>query len=197
MNLAARIEQEFTASAEAKRQAAAVLAAPLAAAIEAMVQTLLADGKILACGNGESAADAQRFAAALVNRFDRARPPIAAFGLAADGTTLTALGNDSGFDAVFAKQVAALGRPGDILLALSASGNSPNLVAAVRAAHDHGVRVVALTGKTGGTLAEALGPDDLEIRVPGDRAPRIREIHVLALHCLCDGIDATLIGAEP
>jgi D-sedoheptulose 7-phosphate isomerase len=161
-----------------------------------MTECLLADGKILACGNGGSAADAQHFAAELVGRFERERPELPALSLATDTSLLTAVANDYSYEQVFAKQVRALGARGDILLAISTSGNSPNVAAAVDAAHQREMRVVALTGKGGGRVGELLRGDDVHLCVPHARTMRIQEVHLLAIHCLCDLIDATLLGDE-
>lgn len=193
--LADRVAGHFAASAELKRAAAAELAGPIAQAIESMAAALRAGGKVMACGNGGSAADAQHFAAELVNRFEMERPPLAALALTTDSSTLTSIANDYRFEDVFAKQVHALGRPGDLLLAISTSGNSANVVAAIRAAHEKGIAVVALTGNGGGRIAALLAPADAHICVPHGRTMRIQEVHLLALHCLCDGIDALLFGA--
>ena len=195
--LAERVAAHFAASAELKRAAAAELAAPIAYAIEVMAAALRAGGKVMACGNGGSAADAQHFAAELVNRFERERPPLAGLALTTDGSTLTSVANDYRFEDVFARQLQALGRRGDVLLAVSTSGNSANLLAAVPAAHALGIRVVALTGNGGGKMAPLLDPADVHICVPHGRTMRIQEVHLLALHCLCDGIDALLFGAQP
>lgn len=151
----------------------------------------------MACGNGGSAADAQHFAAELVNRFERERPPLAGLALTTDGSTLTSVANDYRFEDVFARQLQALGRRGDVLLAVSTSGNSANVLAALPAAHALGMRVVALTGNGGGKMAPLLDPADVHICVPHGRTMRIQEVHLLALHCLCDGIDALLFGAQP
>ena len=194
MNLIDRIRCQFADSVAAKQAAMAAMAAPIAAAAEAMTATLRAGGKIMACGNGGSAADAQHFAAELLNRFEMERAPLAAVALTTDTSTLTSIANDYHYDLVFAKQVLALGRPGDVLLAISTSGNSPNVLAAMQAAQSKGVRVVALTGKEGGKMATALKPDDLHLCVPADRTARIQEVHLLVLHCLCDGIDTLLPG---
>ncbi len=194
INLIDRIRCQFADSVAAKQAAMAAMAAPIAAAAEAMTATLRAGGKIMACGNGGSAADAQHFAAELLNRFEMERAPLAAVALTTDTSTLTSIANDYHYDLVFAKQVLALGRPGDVLLAISTSGNSPNVLAAMQAAQSKGVRVVALTGKEGGKMATALKPDDLHLCVPADRTARIQEVHLLVLHCLCDGIDTLLPG---
>ncbi len=196
MNLVSRISEHFIDSAQTKLSSTEVLAAPIADAIEAMVSSLMANGRILACGNGGSAADAQHFAAELVGRYERERPELAAIALTVDTSTLTAIANDYGFEQVFAKQVRALGQPQDLLLAISTSGNSANVVEAVRAAHEREMRVVALTGRGGGRLAEMLAENDIHICVPAERTARIQEVHLLTLHCLCDGIDCMLLGAE-
>jgi D-sedoheptulose 7-phosphate isomerase len=194
MNLQDRIAQQFSDSAETKRHACGIMAGPIAAATEAMTMALKAGGKIMACGNGGSAADSQHFAAELLNRFERERPPLAAIALTTDTSTLTSIANDYHYDQVFAKQVRGLGRSGDVLLAISTSGNSPNVLAAMTAAREQGIRVVALTGKGGGRMAAALSADDIHLCVPADRTARIQEVHLLVLHCLCDGIDALLLG---
>lgn len=193
--LAERIAAHFADSAQLKLAAAAALSGPIAAAVLAMSASLRAGGKVLACGNGGSAADAQHFAAELVNRFERERPPLAAVSLAADSSNLTSIANDYSYDQVFEKQLRALGRKGDVLLAISTSGNSASVVAAVRAARELGVVTVALTGRGGGKTAAALGPGDVHICVPHERTMRIQEVHLLVLHCLCDGIDQQMFGA--
>jgi D-sedoheptulose 7-phosphate isomerase len=195
LDLASRVAAQFAESANLKLAAAQPLAAPIARAIELMVECLRGGGKILACGNGGSAADAQHFAAELVNRFEVERAPLAALALTTDSSTLTSIANDFGFEQVFEKQVRALGRKGDVLLAISTSGASPNVLAAVRAAGELGLRCVALTGR-GGKLAAALSPRDIGIRVPHASVARVQEVHLLALHCLCDGIDSQLFGAK-
>ena len=196
MDLAARMRAHFIASSETKRAAATVLDAPLAAAVEAMTSALMNGGKILACGNGGSAGDAQHFAAELVGRFERERPGLAAIALTTDSSILTAVANDYDFSQVFVKQVQALGQPGDVLLAISTSGNSGNVLAAIEAAQARELRVIALTGKNGGKIAQLLGANDIEIRVPAERTARIQEVHLLAIHCLCDGIDCSLLGED-
>lgn len=194
MSLAQRIQQQFDESVAVKRAALSALSAPIEAAARLMAASLAAGGKVMACGNGGSAADSQHFAAELLNRFEKERAPLAAIALTTDTSTLTSIANDYAYDQVFAKQVAALGRAGDVLLAISTSGNSPNVMAAMQAAHARGVRVVALTGKGGGKMAALLRPDDIHLCVPADRTARIQEVHLLTLHCLCDGIDALILG---
>ena len=194
--LEARISRQFQDSVEAKLKAAAALTGPIAQAVDCMVQSLLASGKILACGNGGSAADAQHFSGELLNRFERERPPLAAIALTTDSSTLTAIGNDYSFEEIFSKQVSALGSPGDVLLAISTSGNSKNVIRAIEAAHERDMRVVAMTGRDGGEIAKMLGAGDINICVPHAKTGRIQEVHLLTLHCLCDGIDFMLMGAE-
>ncbi len=196
MDLIQRITRQFEDSARAKMEALDAMAAPIAGAVEVMTQCLLGNGKILACGNGGSAADAQHFAAELVNRFEMERPPLAAIALTTDTSTLTSIANDYDFVQVFSKQVSALGQPGDVLLAISTSGNSPNVIAAIEAAHERDVRVIALTGKGGGKITGCLRDEDIHLCVPADRTARIQEVHLLTLHCLCDGIDCLLLGVE-
>ncbi len=196
MDLISRINQHFTDSAHLKLQAMGLLAEPLASASERMVECLMKEGKILSCGNGGSAADAQHFAAELLNRFEMERPPLAAMALSTDTSTLTSIANDYDFDDVFSKQVRALGQPDDLLLAISTSGNSPNVMEAIQAAHDRQMDVIALTGKKGGKIAALLGPNDVHICVPADRTARIQEVHLLCLHCMCDAIDCLLLGVE-
>ncbi|MBM3346239.1 MAG: phosphoheptose isomerase, partial [Betaproteobacteria bacterium] len=194
--LKGRVAGHFRASAETKLKSADALSGPIAEAIEAMVKCLVGGGKILACGNGGSAADAQHFSGELLNRFERDRPALAAIALTTDTSTLTAIANDYSYDLVFSKQVTALGHPGDVLFAISTSGNSANVLRAVAAAHERDMRVVALTGKGGGEMARALADDDVHICVPHTQTGRIQEVHLLTLHCLCDGIDYMLLGAE-
>ncbi len=194
MNLAGRILKHFEDSAQTKLQVMDSLAQPIADAAQAMVECLMNDGKILACGNGGSAADAQHFAAELVNRFEIERPGLAAIALTTDSSVLTSIGNDYDFSLVFSKQVRALGMGDDILLAISTSGNSINVVEAMHAAHDRGMRVIALTGREGGTMGEILEANDIHICINTERTARIQEVHLLVLHCLCDGIDHLLLG---
>jgi D-sedoheptulose 7-phosphate isomerase len=192
--LEAQVASHFADSAQLKRDAAKLLSEPIARGIELMAAALRAGGKILACGNGGSAADAQHFAAELVNRFERERPPLASIALTTDSSALTSIANDYSYEQVFAKQLRALGRKGDVLLAISTSGNSGSVVAAMRAARELGVAVVALTGRGGGKMAEHLAPGDVHVCVPHARTMRIQEVHLLVLHCLCDGIDTQLFG---
>jgi D-sedoheptulose 7-phosphate isomerase len=196
MDLISRIGENFSESAHLKLQCMDALATPIAAAAQRMVQCLNEDGKILACGNGGSAADSQHFAAELLNRFERERPALAALALTTDTSTLTSIANDYDFEQVFAKQVHALGQAGDVLLAISTSGNSRNVLAAIGAAHGCGMDVVALTGRNGGRMGEILRPSDTNICVPATSTARIQEVHLLTLHCLCDAIDCLLLGVE-
>ena len=191
-----RIRDHFAASIKLKQEAVDPLSPAIARAASLMTECLFSDGKILSCGNGGSASDAQHFSAELVGRFERERPELPAISLSTDTSLLTAVANDYAFEQVFAKQVRALGAKGDVLLAISTSGNSPNIVAAIGAAHEREMRVVALTGKGGGRAGELLVPEDVHVCVPHDRTMRIQEVHLLIIHCLCDAIDATLLGDE-
>ena len=188
-----RVAEHFAQSIEAKQQAAEVLSAPTAQAAEIMLQCLMNDGKILACGNGGSAADAQHFAAEMTGRFEKERMELAAVALTTDTSALTAIGNDYGFDHVFSKQVRALGRPGDVLIGISTSGNSANIITAIEAAHDRDMHIVALTGRDGGKIAAMLKDDDILLNVPHPRTARIQEVHILLIHALCDCIDTMLL----
>ncbi|HZI84494.1 MAG TPA: phosphoheptose isomerase [Casimicrobiaceae bacterium] len=196
MDVARRIRAHFSDSAELKLAAAEIMAPHIARAAALMTDCLLADGKILACGNGGSAADAQHFAAEMVGRFERERPELPAISLSTDTSILTAIANDYDYAQVFAKQVRALGDSGDVLLAISTSGNSANVVAAADTARERGMRIVALTGKGGGRIGELLSAEDVHLCVPHDVTARIQEVHLLTIHCLCDAIDASLLGDE-
>jgi len=196
MDLISRIGENFSESAHLKLQVMDALARPLAAAAERMVQCLNQDGKILACGNGGSAADAQHFSSELLNRFEKERPALAAIALTTDTSTLTAIANDYDYEQVFSRQLRALGGAKDLLVAISTSGNSRNIVAAIEAAHECQMGVVALTGRDGGKIAEILRPLDIHICVPASSTARIQEVHLLSLHCLCDAIDCLLLGVD-
>ncbi|TAJ23079.1 MAG: phosphoheptose isomerase [Rugosibacter sp.] len=194
MPLLQRIQQQFHDSVQAKQQALDTMAAPIERAVRLMRQCLQSGGKVMACGNGGSAADSQHFAAELLNRFEKERAPLAAIALTTDTSTLTSIANDYRYEDVFAKQIQALGKKGDVLLAISTSGNSPNVIEAIHVAHALGVRVVALTGRNGGKINALLSPDDIHLCVPVERTARIQEVHLLTIHCLCDGIDALILG---
>ena len=193
-SLEAQVASHFADSARLKLDAAKLLSAPIARGIGLMAAALRAGGKVLACGNGGSAADAQHFAAELVNRFERERAPLAGLALTTDSSALTSIANDYSYEQVFEKQLRALGRKGDVLLAISTSGNSGSVVAAMRAARELGLRIVALTGNGGGRMAAELAAEDVHVCVPHKRTMRIQEVHLLVLHCLCDGIDSQLFG---
>ncbi len=190
-----RVTKQFQDSIAAKQAALGTLVPPILAAGRLMAESLSHEGKIMSCGNGGSAADAQHFSAELLNRYERERPGIAGIALTTDTSTLTSISNDYEYNEIFSKQVRALGRKGDVLLAISTSGNSPNVMRAIDAAHEKGIKVVALTGKDGGKMAAQLKDGDVEIRVPAKVTARIQEVHLLALHCLCDLIDEQLFPA--
>jgi D-sedoheptulose 7-phosphate isomerase len=194
--LQSRVAEQFAESANLKLSASQPLSAPIVRAGVLLAEALRKGGKVLACGNGGSAADSQHFAAELINRFEMERAPLAALALTTDTSNLTSIANDYAYEQVFAKQLKALGRRGDALLALSTSGNSANVLEAIRTAHDLGVRVIGLTGNGGGKMAALLGADDVHICVPHKRTARIQEVHLLVLHCLCDAIDYQLFGAK-
>jgi D-sedoheptulose 7-phosphate isomerase len=189
-----RIKQHFQASAELKLQSMEALSPLIAEAALLISRQLLAERKVLSCGNGGSAGDAQHFSSVMLNRFERERPGLPAMALTTDTSTLTSIANDYHYDEVFAKQVRALGQAGDVLLAISTSGNSANVVQAITAAHERGMHVVALTGKDGGAMGQLTRGEDVEIRVPSDSTARTQEVHLLAIHCLCDLIDSQLFG---
>jgi D-sedoheptulose 7-phosphate isomerase len=191
-----RVKQLFKASLETKQKSSEVLPERIAQAADLIVKSLLSEGKILSCGNGGSAGDSQHFSSELLNRFERERPPLPAIALTTDTSTLTSIANDYSYNEVFSKQVRALGRKGDILLAISTSGNSRNVIEAIKTAHQRGMHVVALTGREGGAMREALQPSDVEVCVPSQITARIQEVHLLVIHCLCDLIDSQLFGGE-
>ncbi|MCS0585001.1 phosphoheptose isomerase [Massilia pinisoli] len=191
-----RILAHFQESAELKLKSATLLAQPISQAIELMFNALSNGNKVLACGNGGSAGDAQHFAAELVGRFERERFPLPGIALTTDTSIITAVGNDYSFNEIFSKQVQAFGQAGDILLAISTSGNSANVVAAVEAALEREMRVVAMTGKDGGKLGQMLTDADVHINVPHSRTARIQEVHLVAIHSICDGLDVALFGEE-
>ena len=191
-----RILAHFHESAELKIQSATVLAPHIAQAIDMMFAALSNGNKILVCGNGGSAADAQHFAAELVGRFERERFPLPAMALTTDTSILTAVANDYSYREIFSKQVQAFGQAGDILLAFSTSGNSANVMAAIEAALEREMRVVAMTGKGGGAIGKMLTDADVHICVPADRTARIQEVHLVSIHCICDGIDVALFGED-
>ena len=196
MALQDRIHGHFLASAQLKLDAAEALAPVIEQAAQAIVQCLTQGGKVLACGNGGSAADAQHFASAMINRFEQERPGLAAIALTTDTSVLTSIANDYDFSKVFSRQVRSLGMAGDMLLAISTSGNSINVVEAIHAAHERSMLVVALIGREGGAIKEILSADDIRICVDAHNTARIQEVHLLVLHCLCDGIDHLLLGTE-
>ena len=190
--LTQRVAEHFNESIQTKQQAAQVLAQPTAKAAELLFNALANDGKFLICGNGGSAADAQHFAAEMTGRFEKERMELAAIALTTDTSALTAIGNDYGFDHVFSKQVRALGRAGDVLVGISTSGNSGNVIEAIQAAHQSGMKVIALTGRDGGKIAQMLQEGDVLLNVPYPRTARIQEVHILLIHAMCDCIDTML-----
>ena len=196
MNTIERIAAHFQESIATKQAALETLVPAIDAAGSMLAQQLQDGGKVLSCGNGGSAGDAQHFSSELLNRFEMERPPLAAVALSTDTSTLTSIANDYAYNDIFSKQVAALGTAKDVLLAISTSGNSANVIRAIDMAHDRGMRVVALTGCAGGEMAGALDENDVEIRAPSDRTARIQEVHLLIIHCLCDLIDQHLFGSN-
>jgi len=189
-----RIQQHFIDSADLKYQAAPVLSKPIADAVQALLTCVTGGGKVLVCGNGGSAADAQHFAAEFVGRFERERPELAAIALTTDSSVMTAIANDYDFNVIFSRQVRALGQAGDVLLAISTSGNSANVLKAIEAAHEREMVVIGLSGRDGGKMTAALRDTDVHICVPHERTARIQEVHLLTLHCLCDAVDTLLLG---
>jgi len=196
MNLDTHIRSHFEESIELKRRMAETLAPQIVRAGEALAQALKADHKVLSCGNGGSAADSQHFAAEIVGRFERERPGMPAIALTVDTSAITAIANDYSWDVVFSKQIESLGRKGDFLLGISTSGNSKNVVEAIRAAHGRGMRVIALTGRDGGAMAKMLKADDFHLNVAHPRTMRIQEVHLLAIHCLCEVVDNVIFGEK-
>jgi len=196
MDAEKRVREHFAESIATKQAAVDAISASIAAAGDLMSRALLDEGKILSCGNGGSAGDAQHFSSELLNRFEMERPGLPAMALTTDTSTLTSIANDYAYEDIFAKQVRALGRSNDVLLAISTSGNSENVNRAIVAAHERNMRVVALSGRDGGRMAGLLADDDVEIRVPAKRTARIQEVHLLAIHCICDLIDTTLLGSN-
>ena len=196
MDPVTRVRDHFAESIATKQTSADALAESIVAAGRVMSDALLADGKILSCGNGGSAADAQHFSSELLNRFEMERPGLPAMALTTDASTVTSISNDYSYEEIFSKQVRALGKPRDVLLGISTSGNSENVMRAISAAHERGMKVVALSGRDGGRMADLFEEGDVEIRVPATRTARIQEVHLLVIHCLCDLIDTTLLGTE-
>lgn len=196
MDIVKRIGKHFAESAQLKVQSAKILPELLGLAAQRIVQCLMGEGKVLVCGNGGSAADAQHFAAELVNRFEVERPPLAAVALTTDTSVLTSIANDYEYDQIFAKQVRALGAAGDVLLAISTSGNSRSVIEGMRAAHERQMTVIGFTGRSGGMMAELFTETDIHVCVPHTNTARIQEVHILCLHCLCDAIDCLLLGVE-
>ncbi len=194
MSLKERVIKHFSESIQTKQDALSSLSELIAFASQKMVEALINDKKILCCGNGGSAGDAQHFSSEMLNRYERERPALPAIALTTDTSTITSIANDYHFDEVLAKQLRALGQPGDILLVYSTSGNSANIISAVKTAHDKELIVIALTGKDGGSLSSVLNEVDVEIRVPSNSTARIQEVHLLITHCFCDLIDLQLFG---
>ena len=196
MDPVTRVREHFAESIATKQDAVDVISESIAVAGELMGQALLNDGKILSCGNGGSAGDAQHFSSELLNRFERERPGLPAMALTTDASTITSISNDYAYEEIFSKQIRALGKPEDILLGISTSGNSENVCRAIAAAHERGMKVVALSGRDGGRMAELFEEGDVEIRVPATRTARIQEVHLVIIHALCDLIDTALLGDD-
>jgi len=196
MSIDSRIQAMFEASIQTKQDAVGVLTVPIARAIMLLTDALKNGHKVLSCGNGGSAADAQHFSSELLNRFERDRPSLPAIALTTDSSTLTSIANDYHYNEVFAKQISSLGQAGDVLLAISTSGNSANVIRAIEVAHEKGLNVIVLSGRDGGKMHEQINKTDVEIRVPSNITARIQEVHLLVIHCLCDQIDAILFDAK-
>ena len=194
MSVIKYIEEAFASSVKTKQDALALVAGPISDAALLMTSSIIADHKILTCGNGGSAADAQHFSSELLNRFERERQPLPAVALTTDSSAMTSIANDYSYDLIFAKQIRALGQVDDVLLVITTSGSSPNIVEAIHAAHDRGMHIIALTGRDGGEAGALMQTNDIEIRVPGPSTARIQEVHLLVLHCLCELIDQQLLG---
>ncbi len=194
MDHVTRVREHFAESIATKQDAVDIISESIAVAGQLMAQSLLDDGKILSCGNGGSAGDAQHFSSELLNRFERERPGLPAMALTTDASTITSISNDYAYEEIFSKQVRALGKSQDILLGISTSGNSENVCRAITAAHERGMKVVALSGRDGGRMADMFEEGDVEIRVPATRTARIQEVHLVCIHALCDLIDTTLLG---
>lgn len=196
MDLATRIKRIFNDSVDTKLQSMETLSQPIVTASDLLISCLLSERKILTCGNGGSAADAQHFSSELLNRFEIERPGLPCIALTTDASTITSIANDYQFADIFSKQVRALGQPGDVLVGISTSGSSKNVINAIHAAHERELNVIAFTGRDGGEMAKILDENDVEIRVPADNTARIQEVHLLTIHCLCDLIDYQLLGQE-
>ena len=194
MDLIARISKNFQDSINTKQLSAEMLAEPISKSAQIITQCFLNGGKVLSCGNGGSAGDAQNFSSEMLNRFEMERPGLPAIALTTDSSTVTSIANDYSYNQVFSKQVTALGHAGDVLLAISTSGNSENVTMAIDAAHDRDMTIIALDGKSGGEMSSLLSLNDIEIRVPSDSTARIQEVHLLVIHCICDLVDHQLMG---
>ncbi|MDD5393271.1 MAG: phosphoheptose isomerase [Thiothrix sp.] len=195
MNLRTRIQQHFAASIETKQKALALLQEPIFAAAQLVFNAMQQGNKVLSCGNGGSAGDAQHFSSEMLNRFEMERKGLPAIALTTDTSTLTSIANDYSYERIFARQVEALGRKGDVLLAISTSGNSTNVNRAIEAAHQCGMNIIALSGKAGGSMKDCLQVGDIELRVPADSTARIQETHLLLIHCICDLVDQMLLNS--
>tara|TARA_R110000824_G_scaffold7892_3_gene35690 strand:- start:33588 stop:34178 length:591 start_codon:yes stop_codon:yes gene_type:complete len=196
MDYLERVNQFFAASIECKMQSMEVIGPAITKAASVIVEALLNEKKLLACGNGGSAGDAQHFSSEMLNRFERERPPLPAIALTTDSSTITSIANDYSYSEVFSKQVRALGQEGDVLLAISTSGNSGNVIEAIKIAHAREMKVIMLSGRDGGAMRELFKEGDVEICVPSQVTARIQEVHLLVIHCLCDLIDTQLFGPE-
>ena len=193
-DIESRIESAFKASIETKQQSVNLLAESIELASAMLNQALIGGHKILACGNGGSASDAQHFSSELLNRYERDRPGLPAIALTSDSSTLTSIANDYDYRQIYSKQITALGQPGDLLLAISTSGQSPNIIEAIQAANESEMAVIALTGKDGGIISQVLDENSIEIRIPSNVTARIQEVHILVIHILCELLDLQLLG---